>query len=49
VAAHIHVAETAIYFLWAALEIARMLAGKRRPQAFRLFGVMWRRHIRPVR
>ena len=48
-AAYIHRAVTAAYFLWVAVEIARMLAGKRRPEAFRLFGVMWSRHIRPVR
>lgn len=49
VARYIHRAVTMAYLAWAAVEIARVVAGKRRAEAFRLFGVMWERHIRPVR
>ena len=49
VARYIHRAVTMAYLAWAAVEIARIVAGKRRAEAFRLFGVMWKRHIRPVR
>jgi cation:H+ antiporter len=48
VAGHIHEYVTYAYLLWAALEIVRMVFGKRRPEAFRQFAVMWRRHIRPT-
>ncbi len=48
-ATHIHWAVTVAYFLWAAVELVRMAAGKREPRAFRLFATMWKRHIRPVR
>jgi cation:H+ antiporter len=44
-ATHIHAWVTYAYFVWAAVEIIRMIAGKRSPEAFRLFGVMWRRHV----
>jgi len=36
------------YLLWAAAAGARMFLGQRHPEAFRLFLVMWRTHIRPV-
>ena len=39
---------TAAYFVWSGVEIARIVAGRRRPEAFRLFAVMWARHVRPV-
>ncbi len=39
-------AVTAAYFLWALVEIVRIVASRKPPEAFRLFGVMWRRHIR---
>ncbi len=45
-AAHIHRWITAVYFAWVAVEIGRLAAGRRRASAFRLFGVMWKRHIR---
>ncbi|MBZ5583241.1 MAG: hypothetical protein LAQ30_13750 [Acidobacteriia bacterium] len=45
-AAHIHRWVTAAYFVWAAVEVGRMAAGKRQPAAFRLFGLMWKRHVR---
>ena len=37
---------TAAYLLWAAVEIVRMIAGKRRPAAFRHFAAMWKSHLR---
>ena len=49
IAGHIHWYVTIAYLAWAAVELARMLAGKRGMRAFHLFGVMWQRHIRPVR
>jgi cation:H+ antiporter len=48
-ATHIHLWVTIAYFAWSAVEIGRMVGGQRRPEAFRLFGVMWKRHLRPVR
>ena len=35
--------------LWAAIATVRMFLGQRHPEAFRLFLVMWRTHIRPGR
>jgi cation:H+ antiporter len=46
VATHIHWWVTVAYLVWAALAVVRMLFGRRRPEAFRLFAVMWREHIR---
>ena len=37
---------TTAYFGWAAWEIARMAVARKTPEAFRLFGVMWKRHVR---
>ena len=37
---------TWIYFGWAALEVARMFFGNRKPQAFPLFVKVWKAHIR---
>jgi cation:H+ antiporter len=48
-ALRVHGPVTAAYFLWAAVEIARMMAGRRPPVAFRLFAEMWSSRIRPVR
>jgi len=48
-AQHIHQWITVVYWVWAGIEIARIIAGRRRPKALQLFGVMWKRHIRPVR
>jgi cation:H+ antiporter len=45
-ATHIHRYVTYAYLAWAAVEIVRMLAGRRKPLAFQLFGTMWRRHVR---
>lgn len=36
------------YFVWAAIEIGRIVAGKRQPRAFELFAIMWTRHLRRV-
>lgn len=46
IAGHVHRWVAIAYFAWSAVEIGRMLAGKRQPAAFRLFAVMWVRHIR---
>jgi cation:H+ antiporter len=46
---HIHWYTTLAYFVWAGVEVIRMLVGKRELMAFRLFALMWRRHIRPLR
>ncbi len=44
-ATHIHLWVTYLYFAWSGIEVVRMLAGKRNPEALRLFAVMWRRHV----
>jgi cation:H+ antiporter len=41
---HWHV--TIAYLAWAAIEIARMLLGRRKPAAFQLFAVMWRTRVK---
>jgi cation:H+ antiporter len=48
-ATHIHRYVTYAYLAWAAVEIVRMLSGQRKPLAFQLFAVMWRRHVRKAR
>ncbi|HEY2014396.1 MAG TPA: hypothetical protein VGH38_12890 [Bryobacteraceae bacterium] len=45
-AGHIHLWVTVAYFAWSALEVASMVFSRRPPAAFRLFTVMWGRHIR---
>jgi cation:H+ antiporter len=47
-AIHIHWYVTVAYLVWAAVEIVRMAIGKRKPQAFFLFAIMWKRHVRPA-
>jgi cation:H+ antiporter len=42
---NIHWWITYAYLLWAGVEVVRMLLGKRKPLAFQLFVVMWRKHI----
>lgn len=49
VATHIHLAVTVGYFVWCAVEVVRVLRGKRSPAAFQQFAFMWKRHIRRVR
>ena len=46
VAQHIHRWVTYVYLAWAAVEVVRMMLGRREPAAFRQFAVMWRRHVR---
>jgi hypothetical protein len=36
---------TIAYFVWAALEIARMLLGRRKATAFGDFANMWRKYV----
>jgi cation:H+ antiporter len=48
-AGHIGEWVTAAYFVWIAVELGRIFAGRRGWRAFHLFGVMWSSHIRPVR
>ncbi len=45
IAGHVHVWITAAYFVWAAVELVRMLMGKRKPAAFTEFGKMWRTYV----
>jgi cation:H+ antiporter len=45
IGAALHRGVTAAYFAWALVEVARVAAGRRRPQALRLFREMWRRHV----
>jgi cation:H+ antiporter len=45
VAGHIHRYVTAIYLVWSAVEIGRMVLGRRKPLAFQLFAQMWRHHV----
>ncbi len=41
-----HWVVTVIYFLWAAIEIGRILVSRQAPKAFVQFGEMWRAHVR---
>jgi hypothetical protein len=38
---------TVIYFAGAAVEFVRLLAGRRKPEAFHHFAQMWKDHVRP--
>ena len=44
-AGHMHGWITAAYFIWAGVELARMLFGQRKPLAFVEFGKLWRAHV----
>lgn len=46
-ATHIHGYVTIAYFAWFALGLFGYLLGKRQPEAFQLFGKVWREHIWP--
>ncbi|SPE24015.1 conserved membrane hypothetical protein [Candidatus Sulfopaludibacter sp. SbA3] len=46
---NVHLYVTGAYFLWAAAEVAGMLARRRLPEALRLFRIMWSRHMVRVR
>ncbi len=45
-ASGIHVWTTVAYFVWVAVELVRMLLGKRKPEAFQAFQIMWNDHVR---
>jgi cation:H+ antiporter len=46
-AANNHKYITVLYLIWAAALILGMFAGRRQPLAFKLFAMMWHKHIRP--
>ena len=46
IAQHIHWVVTMAYLGWSGVEVARMIAGKRRPLALVHFAEQWKRHIR---
>ncbi|MCC7176714.1 MAG: hypothetical protein IT159_16080 [Bryobacterales bacterium] len=48
-ATHIHRYVTVAYFVWFAIGLGRYLFKRRQLEAFHLFAVMWRRHVRPRR
>lgn len=45
-ARHGHWYITMAYWIWAAVEVVRMLLGKRQPLALQLFAETWRKHVR---
>jgi cation:H+ antiporter len=45
-AAHIHAYVTVAYFVWAGVEVVRMVLGLRKPRAFVLFGAVWAKYVR---
>ena len=47
IATHIHAWVTYVYLAWAAVEVIRMIAKGRAPEAFRRFAEVWRTHVRP--
>jgi cation:H+ antiporter len=47
IAGHCHEGVTVIYFLWFAVEVIRIVAGKRVPAAFTEFRGHWRTYVRP--
>jgi cation:H+ antiporter len=46
-ASQVHLWTTLAYFAWAAVEVVRILLGRRHPEAFRAFRNIWREHVRP--
>jgi hypothetical protein len=36
---------TAAYFVWAGIELVRMLFGRRKPEALTQFAKVWREHV----
>lgn len=48
-AANIHWLVTAAYFLWFAIELARIAIKRETPPAFTEFARVWREHVRPAR
>jgi cation:H+ antiporter len=49
IAGHSHWIVTILYFVWFGAELIRIMAGRRVPSAFILFGEVWRTHIRSSR
>lgn len=47
IAGHCHEGVTVIYFLWFAVEVIRIIMGKRVPAAFTEFRDHWRTYVRP--
>lgn len=47
VGTHAHAVITYLYFVWFGIGLIRLVMGKRKAEAFRLFAIMWRGHIRP--
>jgi cation:H+ antiporter len=45
-ASQIHLWTTVAYFAWAAVEVVRLLTGRRKPEAFICFGAVWKEHLR---
>ena len=45
IASHIHWWVTIAYLLWFAVGMVSYAAGRRRPEAFVLFGQMWKTHV----
>ena len=39
---------TIAYFAWVTVELARMLLGKRKAEAFKAFRIIWNQHVRPA-
>jgi cation:H+ antiporter len=46
-ATHIHRYVTLAYWIWFGLGLLSYVAGRREMEAFRLFGLLWRKHVRP--
>jgi cation:H+ antiporter len=44
-APQVHLYTTVAYFVWAAVELIRILIGRRNPEAFRCFRVLWKEHL----
>jgi cation:H+ antiporter len=42
----IHWNVTIVYYIWGAVEIVRMAAGRRKPEAFIKFAAIWKKHVR---
>ncbi len=42
---NIHWYVTVLYYVWGGVEIVRMFAGRREPEAFRIFARIWKQHV----
>jgi cation:H+ antiporter len=47
ISTHVHAWVTYLYLLWTAIEVARMILGRRKPLAFQLFAEVWRTRLFP--